>query len=63
MPKDYSYTFTATGPTTIKFLTGDSEGPVANDIDNISVEAVPEPTTMTALALGALAMVKRRRTR
>lgn len=37
--------------------------PVAGNayFDNISVQAVPEPTTMAALGLGALAMLRRRK--
>jgi hypothetical protein len=30
-------------------------------VDNINVEAVPEPATMTALCIGALALLRRRR--
>lgn len=34
---------------------------VFGDIDNVNIQAVPEPATMSALALGGLALLRRRR--
>lgn len=31
------------------------------DVDNVSVQAVPEPASFAALGLGAVAMVRRRK--
>lgn len=60
-PRSYSYTFTATGATTLRFLSGDLV--VANDIDNVSVSAIPEPETYALLlaGLGVLGFAARRR--
>lgn len=55
LPDDDYDTFklTSDGPT----VQGDS----FIDIDNVTVAAVPEPTSMAALGLGALALLRRRR--
>ena len=50
LPRTYNYTFIATGATTLKFLSGDLV--VANDIDNVSVSAIPEPETYAMLLAG-----------
>lgn len=53
------------GPTgsaqSIVFRGGSPAAPQSMFIDNIAATAVPEPATMAALGLGALAMVRRRR--
>ncbi len=61
LPRTYNYTFIATGATTLKFLSGDLV--VANDIDNVSVSAIPEPETYAMLlaGLGLVGFAARRR--
>jgi len=54
----YSYTFTGTGADNIKFL---SDYGNTTHLDNVSVQAVPEPISMFTLGAGALALVRRRR--
>ena len=58
-----SVTFTAVGATTR--LTFSDAGSTTNStdllVDNVAVEAVPEPMTMLALAGGAVALLRRRR--
>jgi hypothetical protein len=58
-----SVTFTAVGATTR--LTFSDAGSTTNStdllVDNVAVEAVPEPMTMIALAGGVAAMLRRRR--
>lgn len=61
LPRTYTYDFTATGATTLRFLTGDVV--LANDIDNVSVLRIPEPTTLSLLGLGVLALLRKRRSR
>ena len=60
-PRTYNYTFTASGATTLRFLSGDLI--VANDIDNVSVSAIPEPETYAMLlaGLGMLGIARRRK--
>ena len=54
----YSYSFVASGATTkVGFINID---PYVSQVDNVSVEAVPEPMTMAVLGLGAAAMLRRR---
>ena len=61
LPRTYTYDFTASGATNLRFLTGDVV--LANDIDNVSVLRVPEPTTLSLLGLGVLALLRKRRSR
>lgn len=56
----YSYLLTASTAATMLQFTSDGRGPVAH-IDNVSVEAVPEPGTLAGLAAGAVALIRRRR--
>lgn len=55
----FSYNFSSAGNSTIKFLA--SGGLQVQHIDNVSVNAVPEPASMTMLALGVCAALKRKR--
>jgi len=57
----YKFTVVGTGTDKISFVgtgTSDSFGSL---IDNVSVQAVPEPTSMAALAMGGIALLRRRR--
>jgi hypothetical protein len=58
-----SLTFTAVGATTRLKFTDAGSSTVSTDlfVDNVAVEAVPEPMTMLALAGGAVALLRRRR--
>lgn len=62
------YTLAGTGdpqtPDAFYLMAGDTSGSVQNYeyiVSNMNLEFVPEPASMTLLALGALAMLKRRR--
>jgi len=58
----YSFLAPASGSTTFSLATTPTNSSNGNIfVDNTSVEAVPEPTTMAALGLGALGFLKRRR--
>lgn len=61
LPRTYTYDFVASGPTLLRFLTGDVL--TANDIDNVSVLRIPEPSTLGLLGLGVLALLRKRRLR
>ena len=54
----YSYTFAGTGSDNIEFI---SDYGNTTHLDNVSVEAVPEPISMLTLGAGALALLRRRR--
>ena len=54
----YSYVFTGTGADNIDFI---SDFGNTTHLDNVSVQAVPEPISMFTLGAGALALVRRRR--
>ncbi|MCX7799373.1 MAG: choice-of-anchor C family protein [Fimbriimonadales bacterium] len=57
----YSLAFTALGSsTTITFASGESNA-VGPALDNVSVEAVPEPTTLALAGLGLAAALRRRK--
>ena len=63
---NYSYTFTAatSGPVTLSFIPTGTGVPPMDLLANVSLTAVPEPTTMLMFGLGlAGVMVVRRRTR
>jgi hypothetical protein len=61
----YTSTFTATGPTTTVTLTGllASEGGTLIGLDNVVVVAVPEPTPVLMLGVGAAVLLLSRRAR
>lgn len=59
LPRTFVHTFTANGPTTLRFLSGDLV--VANDIDNVSLTAIPEPGTGAMLLAGLLGLGMTRR--
>lgn len=59
LPRTYVHDFTASGPTTLRFLSGDLV--VANDIDNVSVSAIPEPGKGVLLLAGLLLLGLARR--
>lgn len=53
-----------TSSTTITFMNGNPEGPTETDfagLDNVSMVATPEPSSILLMGLGALAAVARRR--
>lgn len=54
----YSYSFSGTGADNIDFI---SDYGITTHLDNVSVQAVPEPISMFTLGAGALALVRRRR--
>ncbi|RYG37424.1 PEP-CTERM sorting domain-containing protein [bacterium] len=54
----FSYTFTAGSSTDITFLSNNGN---VSHIDNVTLNAVPEPASMAALGLGGLALLRRRR--
>ena len=57
--KTMSYTITADSASTeVKFLRNHG---LVTHVDNVNVQAVPEPMTMITLGAGALAMLRRRR--
>ncbi len=58
----YSFLAPASGATTFTLATTPTNTTNGNIfVDNASVQAVPEPTTIAALGLGALGFLKRRR--
>lgn len=64
--KDYTQTFVATGAfTTLTFAAGGTSDSVGGSLDNVSVNATPEPATLSLLlvAAGALGFSTRRRAR
>ena len=59
--QSYKFTVVGTGSDKLSFVgtgTSDSYGSL---IDNVSVQAVPEPTSMAAMAVGGVALLRRRR--
>jgi hypothetical protein len=58
----YSWNFTATSTTTtLKFQEANAGQTVYNGLDNVAVNAVPEPASLTALGLGLAAMLRKRK--
>lgn len=57
----FSETFTATSNSVTLRLSGEWAGDSDPRVDNISLEAVPEPMTMIALAGGAAVILRRRK--
>lgn len=58
----YSWNFTATSTTTtLKFQEANSGQTVYNGLDNVAVNVVPEPASLTALGLGICAVLRRRK--
>ena len=59
--QSYSFTVLGTGHDKISFVgTGKSDS-YGSLIDNVSVQAVPEPTSMAAMVVGGMALLRRRR--
>ncbi len=61
--QQFSTTFVATGPTTLTFLNGNANNNGYAGLDNVSLEAVPEPATLACLGLGAGLLRARRKSR
>ena len=57
--KQFSYLFTATGPTTLAFQNG-SPPLGENGLDDVVVELVPEPAALNLIPLALLAVCRRR---
>ena len=59
----YERTFVATGNDVLDIMSLAGASTSGNDfgIDNVQIEAVPEPATMSAMALGALGLLRRKR--
>lgn len=58
----YSWNFTATSTTTtLKFQEANSGQTVYNGLDNVAVNAVPEPASLTAFGLGLAALLRKRK--
>jgi hypothetical protein len=59
--QDYKFFVTGTGSDKISFVATGKSDSYGTLIDNVSVQAVPEPTSMAALAMGGIALLRRRR--
>jgi hypothetical protein len=59
--QDYKFFVTGTGSDKLSFIGAGKSDSYGTLIDNVSVQAVPEPTSMAALAVGGVAILRRRR--
>jgi hypothetical protein len=52
----YSYSFSASGSTSIALMNADGPGDHLNGLDHVTLQAVPEPTSALLLLAGLLAL-------
>lgn len=61
--QNFSFDFTATATTATLLLAGEINDDSSFRVDNVAINAVPEPGTLAALATGGLVLLRRRRKR